>query len=327
MKHLTFLLAATAFAAITLSSCNILEPGDPGQLVPRTVDEDSSLPSIAVNGTQLHAETFGNPGDPMIVVLHDGPGGDYRALLNLSKFAADGFYVVFYDQRGSGLSRRHNKETYTVDVFTDDLAAVIAHFSQGPNQKVILMGESWGAMLATAYINKHPADISGAVLIEPGGLTWHDAEDYIKRCRSLSVFDETSNDFVYVDQFITGSDHIMLDYRAALQKGADFAKGNKMGNPGPYPFWRCGAVCNSAAMAYAKDHPFDFTTNLRQFSTRVLFVYSELNQAYGKAYAQKVSSAYPNVEMLHINSSGHQVPYFGWDEFYPAARTYLTSVK
>ncbi|MDL1892501.1 alpha/beta hydrolase, partial [Sphingobacteriales bacterium CHB3] len=56
-------------------------------MVPLTVDQDPSLPSISVNGTQLHAETYGNPNDPMIVVLHGGPGSDYRSLLNCSKFA------------------------------------------------------------------------------------------------------------------------------------------------------------------------------------------------------------------------------------------------
>jgi len=60
----------------TFVSCEILDPGEPGQLVPLTVDEDPTLPSISVNGTQLHAETFGNPTDPMLVILHGGPGGD-----------------------------------------------------------------------------------------------------------------------------------------------------------------------------------------------------------------------------------------------------------
>jgi len=235
---------------------------------------------------------------------------------------------VFYDQRGSGLSRRHNKEVYTgTQLFIDDLEAVIKYYRRQPDQKVILMGHSWGAMLATAYINDHPDEVRGAVLMEPGGLTWHDAEEYIKRCRNLEWFDETSNDYVYLDQILTGHDHIALDYKAALQGAADFSKGNRVGNPGPSPFWRKGAVCNSAAFEYVRNHPFDFTTNLRQFTTKVLFVYSELNEAYGKAYAQSVSSAYPNVQLEEVSGTGHEIPYFGWDRFYPIARTYLDTLK
>lgn len=327
MKTLFVMFVAAAMAAVTFSSCDILEPNDPGLLVPLTVDEDSSLPSIVVNGTRLHSETFGNLGDPMIVVLHGGPGGDYRSMLNCSKFSADGFFVVFFDQRGSGLSRRHNKDAYSMQLFIDDLDAVITYYRQKPDQKVILMGLSWGAMLATAYVNEHPADVRGVVLMEPGGFTWHDAEEYIKRCRTMDLFDETSNDYVYLDQILTAHDHNTLDYKYALQSAADFSKGNRVGNPAPYPFWRMGAVCNSAATDDARAHPFDFTTNLHQVTTKVLFVYSELNEAYGKAYAQAVSSAYPSVQLAEVSGTGHEIPYFGWERFYPIAKTYLTTIQ
>jgi proline iminopeptidase len=321
---LAFLAAATV--AVTFTSCDTIEWDEPGALVPPTVDEDPALPSISVNGTRLHAETFGNPDDPMIVVLHGGPGGDYRSLLKCSKFAVDGFFVVFYDQRGSGLSRRHNKEIYTPQLFIDDLGAVIRHYRK-PNQKVILMGQSWGAMLATGYVNQHPGDVSGVVLSEPGGFTWRDAEAYIKRFKSPNFFDETSNDFLYLDQFITADSHNKLDYKAAIQTAAEFAPGNKLGNPGPSPFWRSGAVCATAAFDYARKHGFDFTTNLGQCTTRVLFAYSELNTAYGSAHAQMVSSAYPNVQLVQINGTGHEIPCFGWEAFYPVVKTYLNSIR
>ncbi len=327
MKNLVLVFVATALTCLTLSSCDTVGPDDPGALVPLTVDEDTSLPSISVNGTLLHSEAFGNPGDPMIVVLHGGPGGDYRCMLNCSRFATDGFYVVFYDQRGSGLSRRHDKGTYSLQLFIDDLDAVIKHYRQQPGQKVILLGQSWGAMLATAYVNEYPGAVNGVILSEPGGLTWHDAEEYIKRTRDLDVFSETANDYVFLDQILTGSNHNELDYKAALQSAADCAQGNTLGNPGPYPFWRKGAVCSSAAIDYARAHSFDFTTNLGQFTTKILFVYSELNRAYGKAHAEHVSSAYPNVELVKIPGTGHEIPYFGWEGFYPVALAYLNSMK
>lgn len=327
MKNLIVMWLVATMVVVTFSSCEILDPNDPGLLVPLTVDEDPSLPSIFVNGTQLHSETYGNPNDPMIVVVHGGPGSDYRGMLNCSKFAADGFFVVFYDQRGSGLSKRHNKEAYSsVQVFIDDLDAVIKYY-QKPDQKVILMGLSWGAMLATAYVNQYPTAISGVVLMEPGGLTWHDTEVYIDRWTSLKLFDETSNDYVYLDQIITGSDHEILDYKFAVRCATDFAEGNKLGIAGPTPFWRMGAVCNAAALEYAKEHSFNFTTNLRQYTTEVLFAYSELNQAYGKEWAEHVSSAYPNVQLVEISGTGHEIVYFGWEELYPITKAYLNTVK
>ena len=327
MKNIVVLSFAVAMVVVTLSSCEILDPAEPGQLVPLTVDEDPSLPSIFVNGTQLHAETFGNPGNPMLVVLHGGPGGDYRGMLNCSKFSQDGFFVVFYDQRGSGLSKRHSKEDYYSEkIFIDDLGAVIDYYRR-PGQKVILMGLSWGAMLATAYVNDHPSEISGVVMMEPGGFVWRDAEAFVKRQRSVGMMSETLNDILYVDQLITANYHIMLDYKAGLQAAFENAEGNKLGNAGSTPFWRMGAICNAASFEYVRDHPFDFTTNLSQYRTKVLFLYGELDVAYGKAHAELVSSAYPNVQLVEVSGTGHEIPYFGWDKFYPIAKTYLDSIK
>jgi proline iminopeptidase len=328
MKTRLILAWAMAIAVVALSSCDTLDPSAPGQLVPLTVDEDPTLPAISVNGTRLHAETFGNPGNPLLVVLHGGPGGDYRYMLNCRAFANDGFYVVFFDQRGSGLSRRHERSTYaSVQIFIDDLDAVIKHYRSSPGQKVALLGQSWGAMLATAYVNQHPDEVSGVILCEPGGFTWQDAKDFAARCRPVDLFSEPFNDYVTIDQILTSSDHAELDYKAAVQSAAAFAPGNKLGQPGPFPFWRMGAVCSSAAAAIAKEHPFDFTVNLGQFTKKILFCYSELDAAYGKAYAEHVSSAYPSVELVEIMRSAHEIPCFGWDGFYPVARDYLHSIK
>ena len=100
-----------AFIALLLFSCTKERLiNEPGNLVPRTVDQDPSLPSITVNGAMLHSEAFGHPDSTMIVCIHGGPGGDYRYLLNCKDLADYGYRVVFYDQRGSGLSQRFPKE-------------------------------------------------------------------------------------------------------------------------------------------------------------------------------------------------------------------------
>jgi proline iminopeptidase len=323
-----FTRAAAMAILLTLTGCEILDVEQPGQLVPLTVDQDSTLPAITVNGTRLHSEAFGDPANPMIVVIHSGPGGDYRGLLNCRAFAQDGYFVVFYDQRGCGLSKREPEASYTsVQICIDDLDAVIAHYKTSPSQKVFLLGQSWGAMLATAYVDQHPTAISGVVMNEPGGFTWSDAHDFIRRSMALSPFNEAVNDYFFVDQVISGSDDITLDYKAALQSTTGAAPGNKLGYPGPIPFWRIGATFASAAMRMARENPFDFTKHLSEYRTKVLFTFSELDAAYGREYAEHVSSAYPNVELVEIPGVGHYVPYFGWEKFYAHAKSYLNSLR
>jgi len=321
--------AILSLAGMSMAGCETSTLEEPGYLVPMTVDQDSSLPAISVNNTKLHAETFGDPDSTMIVVLHGGPGADYRSILNCKELANSGYFVVFYDQRGSGLSKREKKDTYSIQLMLDDLAAVIAHYRKSPTQKVFLFGHSWGAMLATAYINDNPNSITGAILAEPGGLTFSEMKKYISRDRQIKPLDEATNDAFYYDQMLTGSedDHEILDYKYALLSAYSSAEGNPEGNAGPTPFWRFGAVVNTRMFEMADKDGFDFTTRLDQFSTKILFLYSELNSAYGMAWAQSVSSAYPNVQLAEIKGSGHEMIYFGWNEVSPLALNYLNSFK
>ena len=39
-------------------------------VVRRTVESDPSLPQIALGEVVLHSETFGDPGSPVVIVVH-----------------------------------------------------------------------------------------------------------------------------------------------------------------------------------------------------------------------------------------------------------------
>jgi proline iminopeptidase len=327
MKNQILLIITIAFGIALLSSCEELDMKESRNLVPLLVTEDPLLPSITVNGTMLHAETFGNPNDSIIIAIHGGPGADYRSILNCQDLAADGYYVVFYDQRGSGLSQRHDADIYNTQIFLDDLDAVVEYYKQTESQKVILFGHSWGAMMAAGYADQHPEKVRGIIMVEPGGFTWDQTMEYINRSQDLNLFGEQMNDFVYLDQFITSDEHNSLDYKKALNYVGDFANGNMVGNSGPFPIWRFGVICNLASIEYVLDNPLDFTENLGSYTTKVLFAYSELNKAYGKEHAEEVSSQFPNVELFEVKGAGHEAVYFGWDKLYPSIQVYLNEIK
>ena len=85
-SSIIFKLFIVLFSAFLILSCDDLsDPDEPGNLVPKTVMEDPLLPRIEVNGTLLHAESFGDIHDPVIIFLHGGPGSDYRAFIYASR--------------------------------------------------------------------------------------------------------------------------------------------------------------------------------------------------------------------------------------------------
>lgn len=329
MKSNVFLLAVAITSILFVGCKKDKNMNEAGNLVPETVDNDPSLPSILINGTQLHAETFGSRDSAMVVFLHGGPGSDYRNGLNAKQLADNGYYVVFYDQRGSGLSKRHRRDSYSIQLMLDDITAVINHYRTSPAQKVFLFGHSWGAMLAAAYINTYPTRIDGAIFVEAGGFNKTLLDEYGATSRKLALFSEVTNDVLYYDQFLTGkeNEHEILDYKMGIASSYSYAKGNSEGIEGPSPFWRNGAEVLQAFVKIAEDDGFDFTANLQQYHTKVLFLYGANNKSYGFTFAQKEASYFPFTQISKIEDTGHEMIYFKWNKVYPIVLTYLNSLK
>jgi len=297
--------------AFLLLSCENALIDEPGNLVPPTVDQDPTLPSITVNGAMLHAEAFGPPGGSMVVCIHGGPGGDYRYMLNCGDLADQGYRVVLYDQRGSGLSQRFSKDSYTdlglgaLDLLYDELSGVIANYRTSPDQDVFLLGHSWGAILATGYTGKNPEAVQGLVVWEPGGLEWDDIVDYVEESNSFNLWGETLNDATYLDQFMTGNenDHEILDYKMAMRTSKNDITGDDSTQPNS--FWRSGAVLSAALLEIGEDYEPDFSEGINNFNVPVLFFYSEMNEAYPDSWAQKISGAYNSTEISQVLGVGH----------------------
>jgi proline iminopeptidase len=284
---------------------------DPGNLVPLTVDQNSSLPSIFVKGALLHSEAFGNPDSTMIVCIHGGPGSDYRYMLNCKQLASYGYKVVFYDQRGSGLSQRLPKSSYSnpgsaiLDTLYDELSGVIAYYRTSAKQKVFLLGHSWGGILATGYAGKHPADIQGLAVYEPGGFKWDDITSYVNKSRSFSLWSESLNNAAYIDQFITGKEHEhqVLDYKLSLLASTNDITGES--NLDPDTHWRSGAIINAALLEMGKKYKPDFSAGLNQFKVPVLFFYSEKNKAYPDSWAQTIGGSFSSSSLIKLMGTGH----------------------
>jgi proline iminopeptidase len=299
---------AWTFLALGLGGC--LDPGDPGNLVPQTVVEDPSLPRIEVNGTILHAEAFGQPNDPMIMVLHGGPGADYRSLLPLRSLADDGYYVAFWDQRGGGLSQRHDADTYYLDLYLEDLRAVIDHYSTSLDQPYVFIGHSWGAMYATWFINEFGDDggrLRGAVLSEPGGFSNAQLQPYLDRLLgSLDFIGEQVNDAAWLGQFMSAGDHQRADYLASAGTFGG-VPAERLDPNNPTPSWRSGAVVSARLLELGEQENFDWTTNLSAFDPRVLFLRGDLNEAATLEHQRELASGYPNAEIVTIPNVGHEM--------------------
>ncbi len=319
-----------AVAALFLTAC--LDPGEDGNLVPRTADEDPSIPQLSFNGSTFHVETFGDPSAPVIVVLHGGPGGDYRGLLRLRDPVngvrlEDGHLLVYWDQRGSGLSRRHPGSEITLDAYDRDLSSIIDRFS--PGRPVVLLGHSWGGMFATRYISQHPERIAGAVLMEPGPLTGALFSEIKSRMFDLDPLSEWLNDYVWAQSIVSPDDHARADYLRGLASVGDIQPGYHESKTDREPFWRMGAIASAAINAEGiKDGEpvWDFTSGLDRFTTPVLFEASDENTVIGVEFQKQQMQFYPEASLAVIAGVGHDFPWTRAADTVAPVLSYLQSI-
>jgi pimeloyl-ACP methyl ester carboxylesterase len=104
---------------------------------------------------------------PLLLFLHGGPGESNMWLAHYTMQELEQYFVcVNWDQRGTGRSFRPGPppETMTIDQFVQDTIALIellcARFGQ---QKVLLLGHSWGSVLAMKVAAARP-DLLYAVI-------------------------------------------------------------------------------------------------------------------------------------------------------------------
>jgi len=118
---------------------------------------------IPVGKASLYSREIGR--GPPIIVLHGGPDFDHGYLLPDLDRLADAFRLIYYDQRGRGRSAdRVLADEVTLASDLDDLDKVRQYFHL---ESAVLLGHSWGAVLALEYALRHPERVSHMILMNP----------------------------------------------------------------------------------------------------------------------------------------------------------------
>ncbi|MBO8136337.1 alpha/beta fold hydrolase [Dickeya fangzhongdai] len=131
------------------------------------------MAEIVVNGATLVYAQAGESHPQAVIILHGGRGigdhrGDFQAFLPL----ADRYHLIAYDQRGCG--RSSLTPPFTFDQLVDDLDAVRRQLAG--DKPVIVLGGSFGGMIALSYALKYPQGLSHLILRGTAPSHHHEAQ-------------------------------------------------------------------------------------------------------------------------------------------------------
>ena len=161
MKQLLFTCLAAALAVASLS---------PARAQRANVGANARETRIPVGSATLYARAIGR-GQPTIV-LHGGPDFDHAYLLPELDQLKDRLQLIYYDQRGRGLSTEgFRPEDVTLASEMEDLDRVRQQFRL---DTTALLGHSWGTVLALEYAVRYPARVSHLILMNPAPASAND---------------------------------------------------------------------------------------------------------------------------------------------------------
>jgi proline iminopeptidase len=129
---------------------------------------------IEINGARLFFDVVGPQLQltdkamvqrPSLIVMHGGPGFDHASMRPWFDRFADTHQVIYLDHRGNGRSTGE-RETWRLEQWGDDVHG----FCQALGiEKPVVLGQSFGGMVAMSYAGRHPDGPSKLILSSTAG--------------------------------------------------------------------------------------------------------------------------------------------------------------
>ena len=119
---------------------------------------------IDIDGMKQYVQIRGkNTKNPVMIFIHGGPASPmgYVSAYYQRELEAE-LTIINYDQRGCGRTYFANNcnANSNIDLLVDDLNKIVEYAKERfGKEKVIIAGHSWGTVIGSIYIQKHPENV------------------------------------------------------------------------------------------------------------------------------------------------------------------------
>ncbi|HEY0434777.1 MAG TPA: alpha/beta hydrolase, partial [Chitinophagaceae bacterium] len=154
------------------------------------------------NGVKIFYRSYGK-GTP-VLIINGGPGLNSDGFQELAEKLATRNRVIIYDQRGTGHSvlPTIDSSSITMALMLDDIESLRTQLGI---QKWIVLGHSFGGMLASFYAGERPSEITRMILSSSGGIDL-DLLNYVNANINARLTKEQADSFAYWTQKIAAGD-------------------------------------------------------------------------------------------------------------------------
>lgn len=198
------LLALIVLPAIVISIIKLVNQKNLGISGENAISESRF---IEINGCQTFVRIRGqNLDNPIIIFVHGGPGFPLTYLSPyFQQYLENHFTFINYDQRGSGRTYYKNEDKeLSVELMIEDLHDLVTYaLKRFGKSKVILMGQSWGTVLGSIYIQKFPQQVEAYIGV--GQVIDFDKGKILSAQQAIQIAESKGHDYI-VEEIKKGID-------------------------------------------------------------------------------------------------------------------------
>ena len=293
-------------------------------------------------GSNIELHHFEEGAGSEILVVHGGPGFPPTQPWLAGRFLADRHKLIYYHQRGCGLSSRPITSFPDSNIFNNmqllqrtlGLPAQVADIERIRRvlgvEKLTLIGHSFGADIAALYAAEFPEHVKALIFVAPANLAvlpnpQGDLFDLVRHRLPASLKIEYER---YVREY--------FDFRRAFRRteaessafygafGRYYGAASGAAPPIGSDAFNAGYLPLAVYLSMGKHH--DYSAALRSVTAPVLVIHGA-NDLQPEAASKNFAALFPNSQFVRIEGASHFVFNDRPEEFAAAVDKFLSVIK
>ena len=271
------------------------------------------MPTVRTNDIDTYYERRGS--GPPIVFVH-GAVLDHAQWRPQTDALGDGYETIAYDVRGHGRTGGSARDAYSIELFADDLDALVAALDL---DRFVLCGLSTGGCIAQVYAAEHPDRLAGLVLADTFTPALFDRREWLQRSLLLRAtvppvrligYERVERAMVWLQERLSG-EGVSGDYEEIERLRAT---GPKM------------ATDEFAKVIRAVARFHETSVDLSAISVPTLLLYGEREAPFIGRHGPKLRDEIPNAVLRTVPGAGHASNLDNPEFFTGAMRTFLAPI-
>lgn len=278
--------------------------------------------SVHTPDVELGYETWGTPGASLpIVAVNGGPGLTHAYMVqnDLWQRVAAHRLVILYDQRGTGASKRMRAgASQGMDAQVADLDAIRRALAL---ERIAVLGDSYGGMIAMAFAAAHPEHVARLILSDSPGPSWKEMVHLLPQ-----VFPDRE------EQAAAETKKLAADPAAAAQAGLVSHMRMMFYSPERRDAYvthmgELGLVPAVGAAVQKATADLDLGAKLAGFKFPTLVITGRYDMNVAPLTAWRLAHAIPGAQLVFFEKSGHLPAYEEPEKYIEVLETFLNAGK